>query len=386
MSLREFIERTDERRIEISTGIPSNFKELEKVIQKRYFDRNYTNDFVSIKKADEETLVAGYYTTSVKKGTNGYFLKTECQEVIILKGNKVVKNNIGYKLLNALLDSNMYRTLNELNYEIRKRIFASKRLLKDLLTGKIYNEQTCIQAVLKNSFGVKPTEVCWKYFKNEKMQYIDSNLLFAILLNRKAVSNLNECCEKIYKNNNYRDSRLLIDAIELAFALDMVVNPKWSISRLNQEHLKMVKIATDRQLDVLDETPIQNETIQDDDKEIQMLNDEKSIFIEGQEMGHCLYTNYLSSLKAGRYLAFSLKGNERATFGIIANTDRTDIRIDQIQGIRNSSVAIETKERVENFVNRHMDEMRKMLKIQFHKAETDNTITALEDILEDLPF
>ena len=110
MSLREFIERTDERRIEISTGIPSNFKELEKVIQKRYFDRNYTNDFVSIKKADEETLVAGYYTTSVKKGTNGYFLKTECQEVIILKGNKVVKNNIGYKLLNALLDSNMYRT------------------------------------------------------------------------------------------------------------------------------------------------------------------------------------------------------------------------------------------------------------------------------------
>lgn len=302
-----------------------------------------------------------------------------------MKDNKVIKNDINDRLLEELLDSNTYNLLSRLHYEIRKRIYCSKRLLKDFLTGKIYNEQTCIQAVLKNSYGVKPTEVCWKYFKKEELDKLRIDCNFLPLLNRKAITNLNMYYEVF---NEHKDKRLLNDAIELAFALDMTINPKWSMKRLKQEHQRMIKIAAEKQFEVLNDAPIQKETIQDEDKEISMLNDEKSIFIEGKEMMHCLFTNYLSSVQRGRYLAFAVKGKERATFGITINTDRKDIVIDQIRGVHNSSVTQETIQKVKDFVNRHLNTMREMLGIRSN-TEGENTSGMIQyagDFCGDLPF
>lgn len=385
ISLKEFIEQTQERRVEIFSEIPKNFKELDKVVQKNFLDRRRQDEFLSIKKKDQDTLVAGHYLTRIKKGTYGYFLKTESLGTLILKDNKVIKNDISDKLLEELLDSNTYNLLSRLHYDIRIKIYCSKRLLKDLLTGKLYNEQTCIQAVLKNSFGVKPTEVCWKYFKKEELDKFCTDYDFFPLMNRKAITNLNMYYEVF---NEHKDKRLLNDAIELAFALDLTINPKWSMKRLKQEHQRMIKITAEKQFEVLNDVPIQKETIQDEDKEINMLNDEKSIFIEGKEMMHCLFTNYLSSVQKGRYLAFAVKGKERATFGVTLNNDRKDIVIDQIRGVHNSSVTQETIQKVKDFVNRHLNTMREMLGIHSNTEGGNNRVTVNYEgeCFADLPF
>lgn len=257
--------------------------------------------------------------------------------------------------------------------------------MKDFLTGKIYNEQTCIQAVLKNSYGIKPTEVCWKYFKKEELDRLRTGCNFFPLMNRKAITNLNMYYEVF---NEHKDKRLLNDAIELAFALDLTINPKWSMKRLKQEHQRMIKIAAEKQFEVLNDAPIQKETIQDEDKEISMLNDEKSVFIEGKEMMHCLFTNYLSSVQKGRYLAFAVKGKERVTFGVTLNNDRKDIVIDQIRGVHNSSVTQETIQKVKDFVNRHLNTMREMLGIQLGTEGENNRVTVNYEgeCFADLPF
>ena len=385
ISLKEFIEQTQERRAVISSYIPENFKELDKVVQKRFFDLSPGNEFVSIKKKDQNTLVVGHYKTMIKKGTSGYFLKTESLGTLILKDDKIIKNNVSNAILKELLNLNIYDLLFSLAFDIGERLKNSKKLLKDLLTGKLYNEQTCIQAVLKNSFGVKPTDVCWRHFKKGELEKIYPEFRFFPLLNKRAISNLNVYYETI---NKHKDKILLKDAIELAFALDMTINPKWSIKRLKQEHQRMVRTAMEKQFEVLDDTPIQKETIQDEDKEIRMLNDEKSIFIEGKEMEHCLFTNYLASLQAGRYLAFAVEGNERATFGVTLNNDRTDIIIDQIRGVGNSSVTSETVQKVKDFVNRNQNIMREMLGIQSNKEGKNNrgTVNYEGECFDDLPF
>lgn len=126
ISLKEFIEQTQERRVEIFLGIPKNFKELDKVVQKNLFDRRRQDEFLSIKKKDQDTLVAGHYLTMIKRGTNGYFLKAESLGTLILKDNKIIKSNISERLLEELLDSNTYDLLSRLHYDIRKKIYCSK--------------------------------------------------------------------------------------------------------------------------------------------------------------------------------------------------------------------------------------------------------------------
>lgn len=56
ISLKEFIEQTQERRVEIFSEIPKNFKELDKVAQKNLFDRRRQDEFLSIKKKTKTLL------------------------------------------------------------------------------------------------------------------------------------------------------------------------------------------------------------------------------------------------------------------------------------------------------------------------------------------
>ena len=93
----------------------------------------------------------------------------------------------------------------------------------------------------------------------------------------------------------------------------------------------------------------------------ELLDSQKRIFLEGQMMRHCVYTNYWHNINAGRYLAFHVKLNgENATLGVVINNDKK-MAFNQVYLYRNKPVSEEMRKLCLDFVETNKDVEIKMI-------------------------
>jgi hypothetical protein len=95
-----------------------------------------------------------------------------------------------------------------------------------------------------------------------------------------------------------------------------------------------------------------------------LLDNQQRVFLEGQVMRHCVYTNYWNNIKLGRYLAFNIKlNNENATLGV--NLINNKMVFNQVYLYRNQPVSTEMMQLCLDFIESNKDtEIRIINQIQ----------------------
>lgn len=368
-AIREFIDSFDECRVVTGQEIPEDFGSLPKYRQESYYFK--TNSFYVVSKKEEGSLFLGCYITRVYKGQKGYYLKSETVDSLTIKDYKIVKPISGEVI--DLFPKQMQRLLKDLNGSFLIRLCNSRRLLTDLISGKIYNMETIIKAVLANSYHCK--DLNWKFAKNA------SEYRFREVMNYYPVwTNINEAVRLFglpKDKSNMLDIdndcfSLVEDTLKMAFLLDRKVNPLWSEKRFRQEHDNMADILTKFREDLLDTSDIHQKDFTENENSIHLINSEKDIYNEGKKMGHCLFSCYRNEILNKEYLAFALEAPERCTLGVKVNPETKLPYIDQVSLFRNGKVSEETRAFAEEFVTSHSEEISQLFETGSNIRNSEN--------------
>lgn len=95
----------------------------------------------------------------------------------------------------------------------------------------------------------------------------------------------------------------LRDLLYQAKKLNRIVKTSWSARRIHDEHIKWTEEIHQLKTRNCSKEPIWKNSVELP-KGVMLLNSEKAIANEGSSMHHCIYTNYCSSLKSQRMVAF----------------------------------------------------------------------------------
>lgn len=193
-------------------------------------------------------------------------------------------------------------------------------------------------------------QVCREYFKSLHLKGVDYKAYLALKsdqngfnpLSRFPLTFLQEAFTDLNGALRLADAdpataSILADMVVQAIALSKKINPRWSYRRLQAEHQAYTRRLTARKLEIKHAEPI-HEALEGKETfpeyGARLLNNEKEVFAEGEEMSHCVYSCYFPRIKRKEYLAFSFKGDVRATLGLRVHDGK--LFFDQAFGIRDN--------------------------------------------------
>ena len=212
-----------------------------------------------------------------------------------------------------------------------------------------------VKKLCQVSFKYKfPYKLIMKYFSNDSKEYYGYNNRKTFLSYiRDYTVNPNYTLERIVNNelsDNYMS--LFQDMLQECRYFNFKINVKWSEKRLILEHAKLSKMVSDKMFSLKE-----NEYIKYDGKlnypdnfTVELLDESKKFFYEGNEMHNCVYTSYLKFGLNKTMFFFSVKLPERCTFNVRKDGDRFEI--EQIRSIRNGNVSSSMHNMVCEWVNR----------------------------------
>ena len=192
-------------------------------------------------------------------------------------------------------------------------------IVRDILLGKLTNAEGIVKKYLALN---KIKGVQWKSFAIYSCLYRQ----FPIVWMDRHTTNINAAMEVMIKGDTdfeghkpteeeREKSRLFRDMLFEAMALDVIINPKWSLSRMKEEHQKMTDELMKKDLEGKKQVNIYGDSPKFD-YPCKLLSTEREVFMEGSEMHHCLYTCYWHDIKEHKYLAFAFDASERFTLGL----------------------------------------------------------------------
>ena len=269
--------------------------------------------------------------TPQRKG-NTFFLESELISKFKIVDNKVSCDSLTMlqEYIFPMLKINWLRDLsNEYNVFILK-----PSILKSILLGNIYSEETLCKAILKRCYHCK--ELSWKSFRT----YLPHCRAFPILDLMAFTKNVQISVDVL---NNTQDLQIYYDLLRSAIELNEVVDFKWSQKRLFQEHQRQINILNNERIAAKSPEKLFPRDLSNG--EFKHLNTELDLFKESLAMNNCLYHCYYEKIKNHKYLAFHYKNT---TFGL--NISKS-ISIDQIRGPYNSAVSEEIISEIEFFVD-----------------------------------
>lgn len=261
------------------------------------------------------------------------------------------------------------------------RNLSTKTMIEKIIAGKITNPEQYIKMYCKISLKYNfPYRLLKEYFENNESFdaaeddvdeidyryegnrymtyiarakntfYIYNKIRFLYLIKDYTVnpSYTLECF--INRKLTYDYMSFFYDMLQECQVADYKINVKWSIKRLTDEHSKLsMKIAKIKiQGTEKKEIPFFGNLEMPDDIDMSLIDDNYKVFYEGENMRHCIYTNYLGRAMAKKEFYFSVKSPERCTFSVVMAGKYGDekFQIGQIRGFRNKSVLRSTEEKV----------------------------------------
>lgn len=316
-----------------------HFKSLTTIEEKKIFVRN--NDFsvniVSVKD-DERGKGVTFYKISPKITFNSCFLQSEISsnfyysyktKKVYTKGSKpflycddVTENKI-IKLLNLEFISD-YLTDTVTHFD--------KRLYKKILTGKITSKKDFVFWFYKYSIQREvPVKLLFKNFPETKTKTNFLNHLRSYLYVAKNTENFIKFVKEAYIHKPlYRDIK------DQAILLGEKIDWSWSVKRLEEKHQKMTEKITKIKLKSIENKKIKFKTDVPNIENIQVISTTQELFEEGEEMKHCVYTNYENEFLRKRSIFLSYNRGVRATAQVNIRDNKPYIY--QFLGKRNHTV------------------------------------------------
>lgn len=357
-TIRRIISNFNPVKIEIQKEIPEDWKTkpYTEIVHKLVGRQNI---FVKITRPTKEKLFVNIVSNCLTRIGARVFVKNQISCVLYMENNILkVKSStdfIWYK--KEILEAFGIRWAEELDSNLSYYL-AKPAILKAVLTGRVYNEETFFKKVMSTCFSIRDIE--WReikeFCKNCSCGYVRMKLadLQDFTKNfRNSIRVYNRLC----KEKDYSGLQLLADTLQNAVILNEKIDFNWSMKRLNAEHHRMVQEINKFDVESKSDKPLYEETIEEDD--IRLLNSEKDVFLEGINMHHCVYTNYFKRISNGLYLAFHMKAPEDCTIGVSVN-DLGEPLFNQAYGFRNTPIQKPTKILIDAFLERHFQKMRNL--------------------------
>lgn len=333
-----------------------NFKELS-YAQKYHLYINSDPVFEHFLKSDDEHL---YYKKTCHQicriGRTFFIKKLQVGSIYITP--RSVKTNFPSRETFAeflqLLNIKLWKDTRECS---EYHLLNKPSILKDILTGHVYNDETLWKRYALHAFKLK--NVSWKDFKvcyNHNFNILD------LVHFTKNVDNSLRILAKECELNPYGKITTIRDTLKLAVKLDQVIDLNWSDKRLEQFHQEQIRIDNAVKIASKPQTPIFDQLI--GNEHITMLNNEREVYEEGLNMHHCIHSCYFNRIKKQEYIAFHMTFPEDCTFGVkIASGE---VILDQIYLKYDRHVKDETRQVARDFIKKHSKQLSKMLKTNEH--------------------
>ncbi len=330
-----------------------NFKELS-YIQKHHLYINPDPVFEHFLKSDDEHLYYKKICHQICRIGRTFFIK-KLQVGSIYITSKSVKINFPsretFSEFLQLLNIKLWKDIRECS---EYYLLNKPSILKDILTGHIYNDETLRKRYALHAFKLK--NVSWKDFKICYNHHFNISDLVHFTKN---VDNSLRILAKECSLNPW-NARILAfrDMLKLAIELNQVIDLNWSDKRMDQFHQEQIRIDNAVKIANIPQTPIFDQLI--GNEHITMLNNEREIYEEGLNMHHCIHSCYFNRIKKQEYIAFHMTFPEDCTFGVkIASGE---VILDQIYLKYDRHVQSETRQVALNFIKKHSKQLSKMLK------------------------
>ena len=330
-----------------------NFKELN-YIQKYNLYINQTPIIEHFLKSDDEHLYYKKINHQICRIGRTFFIKKlQVGSVYIIP--KSIKINFPTKEpfveFLQLLNIKLWKDIRECSEYC---ILNKPSILKDILTGHVYNDETLWKRYALHAFKLK--NVSWKDFKICYNHHF--NILDIIHFTKNADNSLRVLAKECSLDPWNSRTNTIRDILKLAVKLDQVIDLNWSDKRLEQFHQEQIRIANALTIASKPQTPIFNQLI--GNEHITMLNNEREIYEEGLNMHHCIHSCYFPRIKKQEYIAFHMTFPEDCTFGVKVASG--EIILDQIYLKYDRHVQDETRQVALDFIKKHSKQLSKLLK------------------------
>lgn len=345
--------------------IPENFNNLSYTEKYGYLGSCSSQKLIITKSKDQKNLYILIDIVTPKRVGKNIFLSHEKVFLVNIIDGKISKSIINLNTLIevlSLLDltTSYLSNISDLNkgyLPIRDLITKNKIILRKILTGRIYNEETLYKALASSVY--KCRSISWKNLRGIIKYNATSYPSFSVSDIISFTTNPNLSIEAIL--NKTAPSHLLHDTLECATQLGTLVNFSWSEKRLNEEHKNQINLLRKEEISKKEKTPIfEADTLSTDT--IKLLNNELDIFLEGTNMHHCLYNCYYDRIKNKEYIAFHMTAPEDCTFGVRLSKDKKTPFLDQIYLAYDKMVSKETSDIAKAFIESNKEVLLDLLK------------------------
>lgn len=163
------------------------------------------------------------------------------------------------------------------------------------------------------------------------------------------------------------------------------INLHWSYKRLQEEHLKLSRKISALKFSHIDKTPVPifGTFTYPYGIKGKLLDNESEVYIEGDEMHHCVYSNYWNRIKDKNYFVFSITYPERCTMGISREWSKDNelpkFKLDQVYCKMNQPVKPSTKVILQDWINTKEMQNFFFMNYETHKEEDVKTLSELEE-------
>ena len=273
--------------------------------QRKWYDDDGVDIILKLTETQKNVVLSKKKVSVVYSGDH-FFAKTI--ELGVFNYNKLerkVKRNTFDKigLLEALTYFPQFDWLKDAHHQgnVWPTLFCNS-IARDILLGKLTNAEDVVKKYLALN---KIKGVHWRTFA----LYLHHSNRYPIAWLQGHTTDVNVAMEvimlgdisegdKIPTDEQKEKCRIFRDMFKQALALNVKINPRWSLNRMKEEHTKMTREMMKKDL------------------ACKLLSTEREVFTEGMEMHHCVYTNYWHEIKEHKYLVFSFESVERFTLGL----------------------------------------------------------------------
>lgn len=290
----------------------------------------------------------------LSKNKNSYYSRVSNRRGFSFKSNKL-SLWYGSKIEDIPNLEDFFKEMNWNFIDKKAYGYITKSSLEKLLKGKIKSTRDLLAHYAKSVRLKCSTEFLYRAVIEKDLHKFD---FFNYASHARDVDHFLQFVLKDVVNKYGRPIRLVDylivrDLINQFSILDKKIDFRWSEKRMLQEHndatFELMKLEADN----LSEEKI---TYTDFNlpSNFELLDNQQRVFLEGQMMRHCVYTNYWGSIKSGGYLAFHVKlNNENATLGVIL-TNRKMV-FNQVYLYRNQPVSEEMRKLCMDFIESNKD-------------------------------
>jgi hypothetical protein len=382
-TIRKIISDFQTTKIELGKGIPANWKELSygELVCKHTKKADRSIEFATNESKDK--LFVNYVYTELTRVGNKVFSKRYAYNILYMQNNSLKIKDLEFfkTYCSSILEVFGITWTKDLNSNIRAFLHRGA-ILKSVITGRVYNEETLIKKIASTCFGVKNIE--WREMKKFLINNPGSNAYFSIIdldIFTKNLNNSIRVINRLREENNLDLLALIQDTLNNAICLNKKIDLNWSVKRLQEEHQVMIQKICMFDIDKKSDEPLYDEPINDDN--IQMLNSEKELFVEGMTMSHCVYVNYYKSVDRGNYQVYHMSTPENCTIGVRIDNDGNP-SLDQAYRFKNRPIKDLTRMVIQGFLEKNFQRMKDLAlkrKLVEKPKKDDNCPT-----YDDLPF